>query len=451
MQMNKTKIGVMGSAKRSKKLPEELAKKAKIVGKEIAKRDCLLITGACMGTPHLAAEAASEEGGRSLGYSPAKDYRGHREPPISYPKHVKNQIFHYSGLGRTGRNIPSIRNTDGVVLLGGGTGTLNEFTVAYHEGKVIGVLKTKTSEATGSVEAFLESGGENVLSKKRKESRIIVSDDPQELVKKVVEQAKERKSEPRKEVAVNFEADSGNNLMGVFHLPKQEKPPAVILTHGFQRNKMGNAKTRDFVKLARKLRNEGYLVFRFDFEGCGDSEGKPKNLTVEQEVNNLKKAIKVVRKRADIDHNNIFLLGNSLGSVITSLTSKELTPPPKGLIFWTQGFNQQKLFEGWFDREDEKEIKENGSKQIGSKIIGKAYFEENQNEDYTNSIPENVPILLIQGKADEEVPAASSQRITDSRENVDLKLIAGANHKFEKSLEELIKRTVRWIKELYEE
>lgn len=448
MQMNKIKIGVMGSAKRSKELPEELEEKAKIIGSEIAKQDCLLITGACMGTPHLAAEAASEEGGKSLGYSPGKDYREHREPPISYPKPVNNQIFHYSGLGKTGRNIPSIRNTDGVVLLGGGTGTLNEFTIAYHEGKVIGVLETKTSEATGSVERFLKSGGENSLSKKRKKSRIIIDDDPEKLVRKVIKQSKEKKAEPRKQIAVNFRSDSGNTLTGFFHLPKQEKPPAVILAHGFQRNKMGNAKTRDFVKLARKLRDEGYLVFRFDFEGCGDSEGELKNLTVAQEVRNLKEAVKVVKKRANIDHENLFLLGNSLGSAVASLASKKIAPAPKGLVFWTQGFNQQKLFEDWFDEQDIKEIKDKGYKRIGSKIIGRDYFEENVNKDYTSEIPENIPTLLIQGKADEEVPPESSQQIAQSKNNVELELIAEANHKFEGTRNKLIEKTINWIEGL---
>ena len=39
-----------------------------------------------------------------------------------------------------------MRTTDTVIIFGGGIGTLNEFTIAYDEGKLIGVL-----EGTGGV------------------------------------------------------------------------------------------------------------------------------------------------------------------------------------------------------------------------------------------------------------------------------------------------------------
>jgi uncharacterized protein (TIGR00725 family) len=46
----------------------------------------------------------------------------------------------YTGFGLKGRNVVNIRASDIVIIFGGGMGTLNEFTIAYDEGKVIGVL-----------------------------------------------------------------------------------------------------------------------------------------------------------------------------------------------------------------------------------------------------------------------------------------------------------------------
>ena len=57
----KIKIGVMGSA--TEKLTRQQKGKAIALGRAISQRDCLLITGACPGLPHLAAKGAKQVGG----------------------------------------------------------------------------------------------------------------------------------------------------------------------------------------------------------------------------------------------------------------------------------------------------------------------------------------------------------------------------------------------------
>ena len=47
----------------------------------------------------------------------------------------------YTGFGIKGRNVILIRSADAVAMVGGGIGTLNEFTVAFDQGKIIGVLE----------------------------------------------------------------------------------------------------------------------------------------------------------------------------------------------------------------------------------------------------------------------------------------------------------------------
>src|SRR6266545_4624709 len=50
-------------------------------------------------------------------------------------------VIIYTGFGYKGRNVINVRTADIVLIVGGATGTLNEFTIAYDEGKIIGVLE----------------------------------------------------------------------------------------------------------------------------------------------------------------------------------------------------------------------------------------------------------------------------------------------------------------------
>ncbi len=185
MEKIKYKIGVMGSAGRGIKLSKELLEKAREVGREIAKNDCILITGACMGAPHEAAIGAGEEGGLIIGVSPSANFKEHTEPPMSYPPPLKNMIHIYTGFGREGRNVVTIRSCDAVILIAGHSGTLNEFSIAYQLGKVIGVLK--------GVGGISEKIPELVSYINKETGVVLVSDsNPKNLVRKVIAEIEKR-------------------------------------------------------------------------------------------------------------------------------------------------------------------------------------------------------------------------------------------------------------------
>jgi len=133
----KIQIGVMGSAGGDLTLGElELAKR---VGRRIAERGCVIVTGACPGLPHSAVLGAHETGGASLGVSPARS----REEHVSVfesPLDPYSAIV-FTGSGLMGRETHNIHSSDFVLLVGGRSGTLGEFAIAYDEGKLIGVLR----------------------------------------------------------------------------------------------------------------------------------------------------------------------------------------------------------------------------------------------------------------------------------------------------------------------
>jgi uncharacterized protein (TIGR00725 family) len=140
--MAKAVIGVMGASandglsaaegNRMQQLAEEL-------GSAIADAGCVLVTGATTGLPDQVAQAFRKRGGFALGISPAENRREHAMR-YGLPEDGADVIV-YTGFGYKGRNVINIRSADVVIIFGGATGTLNEFTIAYDEGKIIGVLE----------------------------------------------------------------------------------------------------------------------------------------------------------------------------------------------------------------------------------------------------------------------------------------------------------------------
>lgn len=129
-------IGVMGSAG-GRISPDELVL-ARRVGRRIAELGCTIVTGACPGLPHAAVLEAHAAGGVSLGISPALSREEHVNVYGSPLQPYTTMVF--TGSGLMGRETHNIHSSDFVVFVGGRSGTLGEFCIAYDEGKLIGVL-----------------------------------------------------------------------------------------------------------------------------------------------------------------------------------------------------------------------------------------------------------------------------------------------------------------------
>lgn len=169
-------VGVMGSAAQGQSDGEQQA--AYALGKAIAEHGFNLITGACPGLPHQAARGARDAGGQSVGISPALSLHEHL-----YRYHSPADAFDvliYTGSGLMGREVTNIHSSDMVVLVGGRSGTLGEFAIAYDEGKLIGVLRG-TGGITNEVERIVET------FEKDTGARLIYNSDPAELVAQLSE------------------------------------------------------------------------------------------------------------------------------------------------------------------------------------------------------------------------------------------------------------------------
>ena len=167
----KIKIGVMGSA--TEAASPEIAEVARALGEAIAARDLILLTGATTGVVHLVGKTARDAGAFHIGISPAENERKHVDL-FGLPADTCDAIV-YTGFGLKGRNVVLVRTCDIVVFIAGSIGSLNEFTIAYDEGKVIGCLS-----GTGGVADEAQRIVERV--QKQTKSQIISDEDPARLI-----------------------------------------------------------------------------------------------------------------------------------------------------------------------------------------------------------------------------------------------------------------------------
>lgn len=154
--------------------------KAKELGREIARQGAILVTGATTGFPLWAAMGVKEEGGISIGISPAASEKEHVETyrlPLDYM-----DLVIYTGFGYPGRDILLTRSSDAVICGCGRIGTIHEFTVAFEDGKPIGIYEGPW-EMGDQLKEILEKGH-------RPYAKIVTGDDPKKLVENLINMVK---------------------------------------------------------------------------------------------------------------------------------------------------------------------------------------------------------------------------------------------------------------------
>ena len=170
------RIGVMGSA--DGQAETSVVDLCRRLGRTIAENGCCLLTGACPGLPHVAVLGAKEVGGHVVGISPAGSLKEHVEV-FGSPYEEYDQLI-FTGLGLMGRELINIRSSDIVIVVGGRSGTLGEFAIAYEEGKLIGVLT-----GTRGITTVLPELQKSIV--KSTGSEVIYSLEPEELVQRLLD------------------------------------------------------------------------------------------------------------------------------------------------------------------------------------------------------------------------------------------------------------------------
>ncbi len=178
----KIKIGVSGAAETATCGVHAL-EKAKELGRQIAEQGAILVTGATTGFPLWSAMGAKEANGISIGMSPGASEKEHVEVyrlPVDYM-----DMIIYTGFGYPGRDLLFTRSCDAVIIGCGRIGTIHEFTIAFEDGKPIGILEGEWTMSE-VLKEILEKGN-------RPNDKIIFDSDPKRLIEKVIAMVEKNK------------------------------------------------------------------------------------------------------------------------------------------------------------------------------------------------------------------------------------------------------------------
>lgn len=223
----------------------------------------------------------------------------------------------------------------------------------------------------------------------------------------------------------------GLTLAGIYEPAPQPTGTIAILFHGFTSDR-GYTPTSLLKQLAQRLRSIGVGTVRFDFNGCGQSDGDFANMTVLNEIADAQAVLTAVQMR--LAPKRIDLLGHSQGGVVASMlagynadlihklvlmapaaTLKDdaLAGHTRGLVYDPQHIPAQlPLGQG---------------KTLGGFYLRTAQllpiYETAQN--FTG------PVCLIHGDADKIVAYSASQRYDAVYPHSTLHLLPGASHKLD--------------------
>jgi len=131
----------------------------------------------------------------------------------------------------------------------------------------------------------------------------------------------------------NISSFTGQNGNDIFyrHLPAENEKAQLVIAHG-----LGEHSGR-YVNLFNRLVPAGFSIWALDFRGHGRSEGKRGHIdNFDQFVLDLKKLIDLARENSQ-DAAKLFLLGHSMGGLITLNYSERFSETIDGVVASSPG------------------------------------------------------------------------------------------------------------------
>lgn len=209
---------------------------------------------------------------------------------------------------------------------------------------------------------------------------------------------------------VTFKSE-GQRVSAVLHLPEEKNPACVIASHGLLSSKDSDK----YIALGQKLSAKGMALLRFDFRGCGESEGKWEDSTVSGRIADLSSAIGFARTYQGLGK-RIGLLGSSLGGYVT-LVAASMDKEIRAVVTWATPFHL-----------DDLEAKQGAE---GVPPLGRAFFKDLPKHRLLPLLPRVSNCMVIHGEADELVPSDQAWEIFDGLGSPkEIHIMEGADHRF---------------------
>lgn len=247
-----------------------------------------------------------------------------------------------------------------------------------------------------------------------------------------------------KEIQISILNEYNEKLVGIETIPlvQKEKYLTIILVHGFGITKEEYGM---FNTLAKNLSVAGFLVYRFDFSGCGESEGNYSETSLSKLKSDLSKILYFVQSQPKVDNSRIGILGRSFGTA----TIVALKPEIKCLVMMGSIAHPKEIFEKLFGKGYNPDgistrIKHNGA----ITKVKSQFWKDFENYNLLESIKKiHYPILFIHGSEDDKVPVSEAEYyFKNANEPKEKIIIGGTDHGFMPYRERLYKIIVNWFK-----
>lgn len=252
-------------------------------------------------------------------------------------------------------------------------------------------------------------------------------------------------------------------LYGEIYIPDTVPAPALLICHGM--NAQGFHLLKIYTQLAKTACRNGFVSFVFDFRGVGKSTGKFDYGFGEQQ--DVKCALNYLASRPEVVLNKIFAVGHSLGGAV-ALYALQNETRVKGLVLWSTPKNHNYNVKKFIKRTRGKlglyaflilsQIDKvlNVSRWHKLEVYGISLRHKDVeeklmklNECEAASKLGNISLLIVVGEDDDIVGVDEAQAIfASAHEPKSLLIIKSANHVYKGKEEELIAKTIDWIKNM---
>lgn len=214
----------------------------------------------------------------------------------------------------------------------------------------------------------------------------------------------------------------GQTISGVVYMPEEisEPKPIIIFAHGYAAN------YKRVEGHCKYLASMGYPAIAFDFRGGSvdsKSEGKFSDMTIETEIMDLKCVIQFAKKLAIANHDRIYVMGDSLGGLVTLLAVTDKDIDVRGVALWSPALM----------------IPEDSKKRLNKESLERESFEVTPWFDEVSASIDvmkkikglKTPIIMFWGENDKVVPREILEKACDTVEDAKLVVLPGQGHRFD--------------------
>ena len=201
---------------------------------------------------------------------------------------------------------------------------------------------------------------------------------------------------------IHINIDDNQSLTALYSVPESSsvsriEKTLIIMSHGFPGHKSSHNDI--YGEIHSLLARKNFNILRFDFRGCGESDGKEEDFTIKSASEDFKAVLKWAKGE---DYNRFIYIGEGLGAAISLLNNDK---DVAAFVFFWPVLDLNIYRKSYFNirHVDEDEMKR-GYVEHEDRRIGTAFLKELTKMDITEDI-QNIrrPVFIMHGHKDKKI------------------------------------------------